>query len=98
MKVFVSEKGALWLRVTARGEYGHNAFSEDRTGDRGNAIVRLARFLDRAYNVCLQAPPHRHLKPPTVNVGMIGGGLSTPLIPATAWADSDVPRGRGGIR
>ena len=90
MKVFVSEKGALWLRATARGEYGHNAFSEDRSGDRGNAIVRLARFLDRAHDLDLAAPPHRHLKPPTINIGVVRGGLSTPLIPSTASADIDV--------
>ena len=90
MKVFVSEKGALWLRATAHGDYGHNAFSEDRDGDRGNAIVRLARFLDRAHDLKLQAPIHRHLKPPTINVGLIRGGLSTPLIPPAASADIDV--------
>lgn len=90
MRVFVSEKGALWLRVTAKGDYGHNAFSEDRVGDRGNAIVRLARFLDRIHDLKFNAPRHRHLKPPTINVGLIRGGLSTPLIPPHASADIDI--------
>ncbi|WP_186083535.1 M20 family metallopeptidase [Burkholderia gladioli] len=89
-RAFVTEKGALWLRATAHGEYGHNAFSEQRGGDRGNAIVRLARYLDRAHDLRLSAPVHRHVSPPTVNIGMIRGGLSTPLIPAQASADIDV--------
>lgn len=89
-RAFVTEKGALWLRATARGEYGHNAFSEDRDGDRGNAIVRLARYLDRAHDLKLDAPAHRHVKPPTINIGVIRGGLSTPLVPPEASADIDV--------
>ncbi|WP_027229625.1 M20 family metallopeptidase [Phyllobacterium sp. UNC302MFCol5.2] len=89
-RAFVTEKGALWLRVSAKGEYGHNAFSEDRSGDRGNAIIRLARYLDRAHDLKLSAPAHRHVKPPTINIGLIRGGLSTPLIPGDASADVDV--------
>jgi succinyl-diaminopimelate desuccinylase len=73
-----------------KGEYGHNAFSENRAGDRGNAIVRLARYLDRAHDLRLDAPPHRHVGPPTVNIGVVRGGLSTPLIPPEASADIDV--------
>ena len=90
LKVFVAEKGALWLRATARGEYGHNAFTEGQTGDRGNAIVRLAAFVSRAHELALSAPPHRHLKPPTINIGLIRGGLSTPLVPPECSADIDV--------
>lgn len=89
-RAFVTEKGALWLRATAHGEYGHNAFSDHRGGDRGNAIVRLARYLDQVHDLRLPAPVHRHVGPPTINIGMIRGGLSTPLIPAQASADIDV--------
>ncbi|WP_246777036.1 M20 family metallopeptidase [Microvirga sp. VF16] len=89
-RAFVTEKGALWLRATATGEYGHNAFSEGRGGDRGNAIVRLARYLDKVHDLRLDAPAHRHVKPPTVNIGVIRGGLSTPLVPPLASADIDV--------
>ncbi|ALK31251.1 M20 family metallopeptidase [Burkholderia plantarii] len=89
-RAFVTEKGALWLRASARGDYGHNAFSEDRTGDRGNAIVRLARYLDRAHDLQLAAPAHRHVGAPTINVGTIRGGLATPLVPPEASADIDV--------
>jgi len=90
MRLFVSEKGTVWIRATARGDTGHSAFRDGETGDRGNAIVRLARFIDRIHDLDLKAPPHRHLKPPTINPGMISGGLSTPLTPPRAVCDIDV--------
>jgi succinyl-diaminopimelate desuccinylase len=90
MKVFIAEKGALWLRASATGTYGHNAFSEDRTGDRGNAILRLSQFLCDLRDLRLEAPPHPLLGAPTVNVGLIRGGISLPLIPAESSADIDI--------
>ena len=38
MRLFVSEKGTVWLRATAQGDSGHSAFRDGETGDRGNAI------------------------------------------------------------
>lgn len=90
MRLFVAEKGTVWIRATASGDTGHSAFRDGESGDRGNAIVRLARFIDRIHDLDLKAPPHRHLKPPTINPGMISGGLSTPLIPTRAVCDIDV--------
>jgi succinyl-diaminopimelate desuccinylase len=90
MRLFVSEKGTVWLRATATGEPGHAAFRDGEAGDRGNAIVRLARFIDRIHDLDLRAPPHRHLRPPTINPGVISGGLSTPLTPSLASCDIDV--------
>jgi acetylornithine deacetylase/succinyl-diaminopimelate desuccinylase-like protein len=40
--VQVAEKGACWLRVTARGATGHGSIPRS-----DNAVVRLAAFLDR---------------------------------------------------
>jgi succinyl-diaminopimelate desuccinylase len=90
MRLFVSEKGTVWIRATAKGDTGHSAFRDGETGDRGNAIVRLARFIDKVYDLDLNAPEHRHLKPPTINPGVISGGFSTPLIPSKAVCDIDV--------
>lgn len=90
MRLFVTEKGTVWIRAIARGDTGHSAFRDGETGDRGNAIVRLARFIDRIHDLDLKAPPHRNLKPPTINPGMISGGLSTPLTPPRAVCDIDV--------
>jgi succinyl-diaminopimelate desuccinylase len=90
MRLFVAEKGTVWIRATARGDTGHSAFRDGESGDRGNAIVRLARFIDRIPDLDLEAPPHRHLKPPTINPGTISGGLAVPLIPPRAVCDIDV--------
>ena len=90
MRLFVAEKGTVWIRATASGDSGHSAFRDGETGDRGNAIVRLARFIDRIHDLDLKAPAHRHLKPPTINPGMISGGLATPLTPTRAVCDIDV--------
>ncbi|MFL9945825.1 M20 family metallopeptidase [Paraburkholderia agricolaris] len=90
LDVFTAEKGALWLRATAKGEYGHNAFSEDRSGDRGSAILRMAEFLCRVRDLSIDAPAHPLLGPPTVNVGLIEGGISFPLIAPICTASIDV--------
>lgn len=90
MRLFIAEKGTLWLRATAQGDSGHAAFRDGETGDRGNAIVRLARFIDRIHELDLKAPPHPLLKPPTINPGLIAGGLSTSLTPPRAHCDIDV--------
>ncbi|MDP9136608.1 MAG: M20 family metallopeptidase [Pseudomonadota bacterium] len=90
LSVLVAEKGPLWFRATARGDYKHGAFTEGRKDDRGNAIVRLARFIDKLHDLELEAPPHRHLKPPTITVGLVRGGLSIPFVPPSASCDVDV--------
>lgn len=90
LDVFTAEKGALWLKATAKGEYGHNAFSEDRTGDRGSAILRMAEFLCRVRDLSIDAPTHSLLGPPTVNVGLIEGGISFPLIAPSCSAFIDI--------
>lgn len=90
LSVLVAEKGPLWFRATAKGEYQHGAFTEGRKDDRGNAIVRLARFIDRLHDLDLDAPAHRHLKPPTITVGLIRGGIGAPFIPPEASCDVDV--------
>ena len=90
LAVLVAEKGPLWFRATAKGEYQHGAFTEGRNDDRGNAIVRLARFIDKLHDLDLNAPAHRHLKPPTITIGLVKGGLGAPFIPPEASCDVDV--------
>lgn len=90
LDVFIAEKGALWLQATAKGEYGHNAFSENRTGDRGSAILRMAEFLCRVRDLKIESPVHPLLGSPTVNVGLIQGGISWPLIAPECTASIDI--------
>lgn len=90
LKAFVAEKGALWLLATASGESGHHAFIEGVAGDRGNAILRMAEFLCKLPGLDVGAPKHRHLRPPTVNVGRIVGGISPAMIPPVCTAEIDI--------
>lgn len=90
LDIFIAEKGALWLKATAHGEYGHNAFSEQRSGDRGSAIIRMAEFLTRLKGLTIDAPAHPHLGPPTINVGLVSGGLARPLIAPECTAEIDI--------
>ena len=90
LSVLVTEKGPLWFRATAAGEYQHGAFTEGRGDDRGNAIVRLARFITELHDLDLRAPAHRHVKPPTITVGLVRGGLNIPFIPPDSSCDVDV--------
>jgi succinyl-diaminopimelate desuccinylase len=90
LDVFIAEKGALWLQATAIGEYGHIAFSADRTGDIGSANLRMADFLCRVRDLKLDAVPHPLLGMPAVNVGMVHGGISFPLIAPECKAFIDI--------
>ncbi len=90
LKVFIAEKGALWLRASARGVSGHGAFVSDWRKDYGNAIVRMAHFINRLETLQLDVAPHPHLDRPSVNVGKICGGVSAPTIPGSCTAEIDV--------
>ena len=90
LKIFIAEKGALWLRAKAKGTSGHGAFVADWRADYGNAIVRMARFISRLDHIDLEVPPHPHLDLPTINVGKIRGGVSAPIIPGSCSLEMDI--------
>ena len=90
LKVFIAEKGALWLKAKAKGASGHAAFVADWRSDYGNAIVRMAKFIAQLEKLDLNFPHHPHLDYPTVNVGKISGGISAPIIPNSCTMDLDI--------
>ncbi|MCB2171015.1 MAG: M20 family metallopeptidase [Deltaproteobacteria bacterium] len=90
LKVFIAEKGALWLKATAKGASGHGAFVINWKTDYGNAIVRMSKFIARMQHLDLDVPSHPHLGGPTVNVGKIYGGVSAPIIPSSCTLEIDV--------
>lgn len=90
LKIFIAEKGALWIRATAKGATGHGAFVEDWRSDYGNAIVRMAKFIRDLEHLDLCVHPHPHLGWPTINVGKIRGGVSAPIIPGSCSIELDV--------
>ncbi len=82
-----AHKGALWLRLTTKGRTAHGS-----TPDLGvNAIthmIALAQQLEEELE--LAAPPHPLLKPPTLALTTIGGGVQTNVIPEAAYATLDI--------
>lgn len=90
LNVFIAEKGALWLRAVASGGSGHGAFVENWREDYGNAIVRMADFIEGLKYFDFGVPPHPHLGRPTINVGKIEGGVSAPTIPSSCTVEMDV--------
>jgi succinyl-diaminopimelate desuccinylase len=90
LSIFIAEKGALWLRAIAKGGAGHGAFVEDWRKDYGNAIIRMASFIDGLKYFEFGVPPHRHLGTPSINVGKIEGGVSAPTIPGSCTVEIDI--------
>jgi glutamate carboxypeptidase len=79
--VKTARKGVLTYRVDVTGRAAHAGVAP-QTGV--SAIVELARQMDRIYQLANPAVGT------TVNVGVIGGGTASNVVPASAWAEVDV--------
>jgi len=74
-----AHKGALWLRLTARGRAAHGSAPE--RGD--NAVVRLARAVTALHDVS-SWPSDERFGPVTANVGRLWGGVQPNVVPDSA--------------
>lgn len=74
-----AHKGALWLRLTARGRAAHGSAPE--LGD--NAVVRLARAAMALHDVA-SWPADERFGPVTANVGKFTGGVQPNVVPDSA--------------
>ena len=74
-----AHKGALWLRLEARGRAAHGSSPE--LGD--NAVVRLARAVTALHDVA-SWPSDERFGPVTVNVGRFRGGVQPNVVPDSA--------------
>jgi succinyl-diaminopimelate desuccinylase len=82
----VGHKGAFWLRARTRGVSAHGSMPE-----RGeNAIYKLARAISVLETFDLGLPPHPHLGPPTLNVGIVSGGVTFNTVPDAAECGVDI--------
>ncbi|HEX6878557.1 MAG TPA: M20 family metallopeptidase [Nocardioidaceae bacterium] len=72
-------KGALWLRLAARGVAAHGSAPE--LGD--NAVVRLARAAVALHEYA-EWPTHERFGPVTANVGLLRGGVQPNVVPDSA--------------
>src|SRR5215475_1163161 len=79
-KIATASKGALRVKLTARGRMAHSAYPE--LGE--SAIEKLLAALDRLRRMELPVSPD--VGPCTLNIGMIEGGRAPNVIPDQAQA------------
>jgi glutamate carboxypeptidase len=76
-----ARKGLGRLRVTVRGRSAHAGLEPEKGA---SAVLELAHVIQTLHAL---ADPARGL---TVNVGVIGGGLASNVVPSEAWAEVDL--------
>lgn len=82
----VGHKGAFWLTARTRGVSAHGSMPE--RGD--NAIYKIARAVSVLETFDFAVPPHPHLGPPTLNVGIVSGGVAFNTVPDAAEIGIDI--------
>lgn len=83
-KLAVASKGSIRARLRAEGRASHSAYPEQ--GD--SAIERLLDALARLRKI--QWPRDDFLGETTCNIGVIGGGMRSNVIPSEAYADVQI--------
>ncbi len=87
LDVLIAEKGALWLRCSAKGKTAHTSMPE--LGH--NAIMEMVHFLSRLEgSLDLSADAHPLLSPATATVGTIKGGVIINMIPDNCETEVDI--------
>ncbi|NYT82108.1 M20 family metallopeptidase [Alcaligenaceae bacterium] len=76
----LGHKGALWLKIRAKGVTAHGSMPE--RGD--NAIYKIAAAALALQNLDFHQAPHPLMGKPTLNVGVINGGINVNSVPDAA--------------
>lgn len=85
--LFIAEKGAFWVEVTFYGKTAHGSMPSAGA----NAVTAMADFLmrwERRYPT--DRPVHALLGTPTLNVGLIHGGVKCNVVPDQCLAQLDM--------
>jgi succinyl-diaminopimelate desuccinylase len=77
LSVYIAEKGAFWVEVSTRGKTAHGAMPDLGV----NAILQMNRVLTRLKRLRFEYRKHPLLGKPTLNIGTIGGGVKTNVVP-----------------
>lgn len=85
-KLLAGHKGAFWLRATTHGVTAHG--STPHLGD--NAVYKAARAITALEDFGFNHPPHPIMGSPTLNVGMVSGGLNINSVPDAAEFTLDI--------
>jgi len=82
----VSEKGALFFRVTSYGKQAHGSTPQHGV----NAIWNMVEFLNLLKKLKFPKAGHPLHSPPTLNVGVIEGGSAVNMVPARCSVEVDI--------
>jgi len=82
----VGHKGALWLEARTSGVTAHGSMPE--RGD--NAIYKAAHAIETLRQFDFDVEPHALMGRPTLNVGMLHGGLNINSVPDAATIGIDI--------
>lgn len=82
----VAEKGACWLEFISYGKQAHGSRPEQGV----NAVWNMIHLLKKIREMPLPYVAHRHLSPPTLNLGQIEGGSAPNMVPALCRASIDI--------
>ncbi|WP_136475446.1 M20 family metallopeptidase [Pseudomonas sp. DG56-2] len=82
----IGHKGALWLKLVARGKSAHGSMPE--RGD--NALYKAARALGKIEHYHVSATPHPVLGTTSISAGTLHGGTSINVVPDLAQLCVDI--------
>lgn len=85
-RISTGHKGCLAVRVAAKGVTAHSSMPHKGV----NAIYHAARAVGRVEDHCFRETPHSLLGLPSINVGMIKGGMNYNSVPDAADFTVDV--------
>jgi succinyl-diaminopimelate desuccinylase len=86
LSVFIAEKEAFWLEITARGKTAHGAMPDLGV----SAILQMNRILTRLDRLKFEYRKHPLLGKPTLNIGTISGGIKTNVVPDACKITVDI--------
>ncbi len=87
LSLFIAEKGAFWVEITFYGKTAHGSMPSAGA----NAVTAMADLLmrwERRYRT--DRPVHPLLGTPTLNVGLIQGGVKCNVVPDQCSAQLDM--------
>ncbi|MBL4630217.1 MAG: M20 family metallopeptidase, partial [Paraglaciecola sp.] len=85
-KISTAHKGVLFIKAIAKGVTAHS--SQPELGD--NAIYKVAKAISKIEKYEFSGQPHPQLGQPSINVGMISGGMNVNSVPDHAQFSIDI--------
>ncbi len=85
-KIFVAEKGTLWIKFTSRGKRAHAG----QPAEGVNALTNMLRFVDLLNDFTFETTESTYLTPPTMVLSSMHAGDLTNVIPDTCEATFDI--------